>query len=293
MGTTVALGNVVGEAQQVFVEAVVPLQGDFDTHAIVTLDVEVEDLGVDRGLVGVQVFNECAQAAFVLEELFLAAALVLQQDADTRVQERQLADTLGENVPAEVNVLEGFSRRLEVNVGTGGFAFTDHRHRRLWHAMDVGLFPDLAATTNGEHQLLGQGVHHRDTYAVQTAGNLVGVVVELTAGVQHGHDDLGRGNAFFFMHVDRNTTAIVTDADGFVRVNDDGDVIAVPGQGFVDRVVDHLEYHVVQAAAVIGVANVHAGTLAYGIQPFQHLDAGGVVRLIFAHAFTPDGRGSG
>ncbi len=253
----------------------------------------MEYLGVDRSLVGIQVLNKCTQATLVLEELFLAAALILQQDTDAGVQERQLADTLGEDVPAEVDVLESFSRRLEVNVGTGGFAVTHDRHRRLGHAMDVGLFPDLAATTNGEHQLFRQGIHNRYTYTVQTAGHLVGVIVELTAGVQHGHDDLGCRNAFFFMHIDRNTTAVVTDADRFVRVNDDGDVIAMSGQGFVDRVVDHLEYHVVQAAAVIGVANVHAGTFAYGIQPFQHFDAGGVVRLIFAHAFTPDGRGSG
>ena len=79
----------------------------------------------------------------------------------------------------------------------------------------------------------------------------------------------------------------------YIGDTDDGNVIAVTGEGFVDRVVDHLEDHVVQAATIIGVANVHAGTLAHGIQTFQHLDAGGIVRLIFAHAFTPDGRGSG
>ncbi|MCY1427017.1 hypothetical protein D9M71_428470 [compost metagenome] len=95
------------------------------------------------------------------------------------------------------------------------------------------------------------------------------------------------------MHVYRNAATVVAHTDGFVRVDDDGDVIAVTGEGFVDRVVDHLEHHVVQAATIIGVANVHTGTLAYGIQPFQHFNAGGVVRLIFAHAFTPDGRGSG
>src|SRR3546814_17481117 len=63
------------------------------------------------------------------------------------------------------------------------------RHRRLRHTVDVGLFPDLAAAANREHKLFGQCVHDRYTYAVQTAGNLVGVVIELTAGVQPGHDD--------------------------------------------------------------------------------------------------------
>ncbi len=152
MSTAITLRNVVGETQQVFVEAVVPLQGDFNTHAIVTLDVEVEYLGVDRGLVGVQVFDERAQAAFVLEELFLTTTFILQQNANAGVEERQLSDTLGQDVPAEVNVLEGFSRRLEVDVGTGGFAVTDNRHRRLWNTVNVGLFPDFAATANGQYQ---------------------------------------------------------------------------------------------------------------------------------------------
>ncbi len=49
----------------------------------------------------------------------------------------------------------------------------------------------------------------------------------------------------------------------------------------------------VEAAAIVCVADIHTRTLAYGIEPFQHFDAGRVVRLVFAHAFTPGGRGSG
>jgi hypothetical protein len=45
-------------------------------------------------------------------------------------------------------------------------------------------------------------------------------------------------------------------------------------QSFVDRVINHLEHHVVQTAAIVGVTNVHTGTFAYGIQAFQHFDAG-------------------
>ncbi len=47
---------------------------------------------------------------------------------------------------------------------------------------------------------------------------------------------------------------------------------AVAGQGFVDGVVDHFKHHVVQAGAVGGVADVHAGPLAHGLQPFELLD---------------------
>ena len=57
----------------------------------------------------------------------------------------------------------------------------------------------------------------------------------------------------------------------------DLDVVAVAGQRLVDRVVDDLEDHVVQAGAVGRVADVHAGALAHGVQALQDLDAGGVV----------------
>ena len=44
---------------------------------------------------------------------------------------------------------------------------------------------------------------------MQTAGNLVGILVELTAGMELGHDDLGGGNAFFFMQLDRESAPVV------------------------------------------------------------------------------------
>lgn len=113
MGAAVTLRDVVGEAEQVLVEAVVPLQGDFHTHAVLfTLDVEVEYL-VHRGLVGVQVLDEGLQTAFVLEQLLLAGTLVAQQDADAGVEEGQLADALGQDVPTEVDVAEGLRDGLK------------------------------------------------------------------------------------------------------------------------------------------------------------------------------------
>jgi hypothetical protein len=50
----------------------------------------------------------------------------------------------------------------------------------------------------------------------------------------------------------------------------DGDdhTIAIPGQGFVDGVIDDLEHHVVQSAAIVGIADVHSGSLSNGVEPF-------------------------
>jgi hypothetical protein len=47
----------------------------------------------------------------------------------------------------------------------------------------------------------------------------------------------------------------------------------VAGQRLVDGVVDDLVDHVVQARAVVGVADIHARALADGVEALQHLDA--------------------
>ena len=49
-------------------------------------------------------------------------------------------------------------------------------------------------------------------------------------------------------------------------------VSAVARLGLVDRVVDDLEDHVVQAGCVVGVADVHARALAHRLEALQDLD---------------------
>jgi len=49
-------------------------------------------------------------------------------------------------------------------------------------------------------------------------------------------------------------------------MNSDGNDVAVTGQGFVDRVVDDLENHVMQTGAVIGVTDVHSRSFAHSLK---------------------------
>ena len=57
--------------------------------------------------------------------------------------------------------------------------------------LELGL-PVLAVAVDLEHEPGGEGVDDRDPDAVQTAGDLVALAAELSAGVQGGQDDLGR-----------------------------------------------------------------------------------------------------
>ena len=118
---------------------------------------------------------------------------------------------------------------------------------------------------------------------MQAAGDFVGVVIEFAARVQDGHDDFGSAAPFFGVDIDRDAAAVVAHGDGFVLVDDDVDFGAVTGKGFVDGVIDDFKDHVMQAAAVVGIADVHAGADAYCFQSFEYANAGGVVGVIVAH----------
>jgi hypothetical protein len=115
------------------------------------------------------------------------------------------------------------------------------RRRAELHLVHRAVAPDREA------QPLGQRVHHRDADAVQAAGYLVAVGVELAAGVQLGHHDLGRRAL---------ELVVLLDAGGMPRPLSSTEielsvwmVTTISSQNrpaLVDRVVDHLEHHVVQ-----------------------------------------------
>jgi GAF domain-containing protein len=121
-------------------------------------------------------------------------------------------------------------------------------------------------------QPFGERIDHRDADAMQAAGDLVGVLVEFPAGVQLGHDHLGRRDALALVDVGGNAAAVVGDGDRAVGVQDHLDPGGPAGEGLVDGVVDHLIDHVVQARAVVGVADIHARPLADSVQALENLD---------------------
>ena len=111
---------------------------------------------------------------------------------------------------------------------------------------------------------------------MEAAGDFVAVVVELSAGVQHRHDDFGGGHPFL-VHFGGNAPAVVRHGDRFPDMDYDLDFRAVASERLVDGIVHEFENHVVQAGAVIGVADVHAGPLPNRVKAFEDLDAFGVV----------------
>ena len=86
------------------------------------------------------------------------------------------------------------------------------------------------------------------------------------------HNDLGGRDAFTFVDVGWNAAAVVTDGAGTVRIEYDRHFLGETGERFVDSVVDDLIDHVMQAGAIVGIADIHSGPFANGIEPLEHLD---------------------
>ena len=87
----------------------------------------------------------------------------------------------------------------------------------------VALLVDLAAAPDFQIQALAQRIHHRDADAVQSAGNLVGIVVELAARMQDRHDHFGRRFLRLLMKIGRNAAPVVDHRDAVVDVDGDFD----------------------------------------------------------------------
>ncbi|KAF5036929.1 hypothetical protein DSECCO2_569990 [anaerobic digester metagenome] len=240
--------DVVGEGEHVFLVARVVLQREVHGHPV-GHPFTVDD-GMDAAFAGIQVLDELADAAIGAKHVGFRAALVGEFYFKTLVEVRKFLETLAQRLVRVLHRLEDFLVRLEVHRGAVVGRFAQKLQRPLHRAARKAHAVALAVAAHGHFQPLGKGVHAAHAHAVQAARHLVGVVVELAARVQLGHDDLDRGLALLGVQVDRDAAAVVADRDAVIEVQLDHDARAVARHGLVDGVVHHLVHKVVQAPRI-------------------------------------------
>jgi hypothetical protein len=118
----------------------------------------------------------------------------------------------------------------------------------------------------------GEGVDAGYADAVEAAGDLVVLLVELAAGVELGHDQLEGGDVLLGMEAYGDAAAVVLDPNDVVLLEDDEDVRAVAGEGLIDGVVDDFVDEVVEAIDARG-PDIHAGALSDRLETFKYLNA--------------------
>src|SRR5262249_19737237 len=273
MGAAVALGDGIGEAEHGLVVAVVPPQRTFDGDTL-ALALDHDGGGNERRLVAVEVFDESFDPALVTQLLALLHGMthVGEDDQHTRVEEGEFAQPVLQRREIEFRHGEGLRARQEGDLGPALVASGADDGQRGYRFAVAELHEVLLAVApDGELEPARERIDDGDADAMQTAGDLVGVLIEFAAGMELSHDDFGGGDPFALVNVRRDAAAIVADGTGAVRIERDDHLLGETGQRFVDRVVDDLVDHMVEPGAVIGIADIHARPLAHGVETFEDL----------------------
>ena len=91
---------------------------------------------------------------------------------------------------------------------------------------------------------------------MQTSGDFVGVLVELSSRMKHGHDNFQGGTVLLGVHAGRNSSAIVGHTYGVILKDRDGNGIAISGHGLIDTIVNYL-IHKMMETSFTNVSYVH------------------------------------
>ena len=242
------------------------LEGDLDLDAgLRVLVVDVDHVVVDGFGRPVQVADELDHAVAVLERLAVAGPRVLEDDLHAAVQEGQLLQPLVEDVVVELQVAEDLVVGLEGGLRAGAVGDADARDRAGRLAALVLLLVDVPAAADLDLAPVGEEIDGLHADAVQAAGGLVRLVVELAAVLEHRHHAFQGGAADARVGVDGDAAAVVGHGDRAVAIDGHLNDLGEAGHHLVDRIIDHLGHQVVHAADV-AVADVHAGPLADVLQ---------------------------
>ena len=195
VGTSLAGFDVIDEGVDVLLVGRVVLHGHLDLH-VVFLGLHVNGL-LDQVLLAlVEVLNHLGEATFAVEffahglTVVVELPLVGEAQHQSAVEKSEFLHAAGQRLVLVDNAFEDRSVRLEHDRRAGVVARADFVHLVLGLALAVILLIDLAIAVDGGPQVARQRVDAAHAYPVQTAGDFVGVFIELTARVEDGHNDL-------------------------------------------------------------------------------------------------------
>ena len=245
-----ALMGVDGVGERVHAGGVggVPLHGDLDAHALgLGVCLHGDHRVVDRLLGAGEELHVVDEAVLVAERvvavlvllvigriLTVAGTQVGERDLQALVEERHLAEASGQRVVVVVRGLEDVGRGVERDGGAGFVGLLQLRQVRLGHAHLEGLCVAVAVTLDLDDELLAERVHHGRADAVETAGDLVPAVTELTAGVQHGEHEGHCGDLLDGVFLDGDAAPVVRHPHPAPVEQCDVNLGAVPRECLVD-----------------------------------------------------------
>ena len=103
--------------------------------------------------------------------------------------------------------------------------------------------------------------------------------------MEHRQNNLGC-TLTLIVHVDWDSAPVVLHRHRTVRVDNYVNQITVAGQRFINRVIDHLENHVMQTGSIIRITDIHPWPLSDSLKTFKDLNRAAIVsawRLVLFH----------
>jgi len=182
---------------------------------------------------------------------------------------------LFQGVETEDRFFEYFRIRFEPDFRSGHFRRADHSQRRHRAPPFKGDLANLAVPLDLDNHFFTEGVHDGYTHAMQAAGNLVAGAAEFSAGVKNRQHHFHRRFAGF-MHIHRNSPAIIGDGNRIILVDHDIHFVAIAGQRLIDAVVHDFIHQMVQAFAG-SAADIHPRPFPDCFQSFQNLNLLGAI----------------
>ena len=144
--------------------------------------------------------------------------------------------------------------------------------RSVGLAAAEGLDPKRLVARNLDRHPIAERIDDRNADAVQTARGLIDLVPEFAAGMECGQHDLQGGFVGKLgVRLDRDPTSVVADGDGTVGFEREVDPGSMPRDHLVHGVVEDLGRQMVQSG-LVGAADIHARTPAYGFETLENLD---------------------
>ena len=113
----------------------------------------------------------------------------------------------------------------------------------------------------------GKRVDDGNADAVKTSGNLVGALIEFTAGVKAGKNEFERAYAFPRMNAYGNSTPIVLYADDISLFKDDQNTVAKARHGLINAVIDDFIDEMMESLRS-GRTDIHTRSFSYGLEAF-------------------------
>ena len=238
--------DIVGKGMNIFLVFVIILKGKLHGHVIRDPAPLYDPV---YGLIStVEIFHKLTYAAFGIVFVRLVGAFVHTDDFQPSVQIGQFFKTLLKYRERKFCCLKYLVVRQETHRCAMSFRLAEADQLRHRIASLIALPPASAVPTHSDFQPFGKRIHTGNADTVQTAGYLVGIIIELAAGMQLGHDYLYGRNTEFGVYIHRNTTPVVAYGDTVVHVQNHFHMGTVPGHGLVDGVVHYFIHKMMQPA---------------------------------------------